>query len=407
MDSIHGRALAQDGPDRRPLLQRLPRRARHQARRGPRLADQPRQRRQDLRQVPRRHRGDLRQERPRPAPGQGRQARAGLHRLPHRPRGRDPAERPLQDGQRPALRQVPPGPPEHYRDTYHGKAMALGKPNVASDVAACYDCHGHHDVLPPSDPGVAALQDQHPGHLPAMSSRRQRRASPNTSRTPTRSTARTTRCCTRSFLVMTALLVGVFAFFGVHTVVWLVRAVYLYLHDSKKFREAKVSTQDGRRMVHPLPAVRALPALPGGHQLPAAGHHRHAAQVLLHRLGQGALPRHRRRGNRPRAAPLRRDRHLPLFRPARGVAGRQVLDAAAARIARPANGQAQPQAALAGALRPGLDDAHLAGLARFRGAQQVVLRQGPQAAVRPLDLLGEVRLLRRVLGRRSSSAPPG
>ena len=36
----------------------------------------------------------------------------------------------------------------HYRDTYHGKAMALGKPNVASDVAACYDCHGHHDVLP-------------------------------------------------------------------------------------------------------------------------------------------------------------------------------------------------------------------------------------------------------------------
>src|SRR5208282_2468603 len=41
---------------------------------------------------------------------------------------------------------------EHYRDTYHGKAMALGKPNVASDVAACYDCHGHHDVLPPSNP---------------------------------------------------------------------------------------------------------------------------------------------------------------------------------------------------------------------------------------------------------------
>jgi hypothetical protein len=40
----------------------------------------------------------------------------------------------------------------HYRDTYHGKAMALGKPNVAPDVAACYDCHGHHDVLPASDP---------------------------------------------------------------------------------------------------------------------------------------------------------------------------------------------------------------------------------------------------------------
>ena len=87
---------------------------------------------------------------------------------------------------------------EHYRDTYHGKAMALGKPNVASDVAACYDCHGHHDVLPPSNPGLASLQGQHPGHLPAMPSRRDDQASPNTSPTPIRSTARIIRCCTRS-----------------------------------------------------------------------------------------------------------------------------------------------------------------------------------------------------------------
>ena len=42
---------------------------------------------------------------------------------------------------------------------------------------------------------------------------------------------------------MTGLLIGVFTFFGLHTVVWLVRAFYLYLHDSKKFREAKVRTQ--------------------------------------------------------------------------------------------------------------------------------------------------------------------
>ncbi len=41
---------------------------------------------------------------------------------------------------------------EGYRDTYHGKAMVLGKPNAAPAVAACYDCHGFHDVLPPSNP---------------------------------------------------------------------------------------------------------------------------------------------------------------------------------------------------------------------------------------------------------------
>jgi thiosulfate reductase cytochrome b subunit len=39
---------------------------------------------------------------------------------------------------------------------------------------------------------------------------------------------------------MTALLVAVFAFFGVHTLFWLVRSIYLFLNDSKTFREAKV-----------------------------------------------------------------------------------------------------------------------------------------------------------------------
>ena len=45
------------------------------------------------------------------------------------------------------------------------------------------------------------------------------------------------------FLAMTGLLIGVFTLFGLHTLIWLVRAIYLYLHDTKKFREAKVETQ--------------------------------------------------------------------------------------------------------------------------------------------------------------------
>jgi hypothetical protein len=48
-----------------------------------------------------------------------------------------------------------------------------------------------------------------------------------------------------TFLFMTSLLVGVFVFFGAHTGAWLFRAGYLYWHDSKTFREAKVSTQTG------------------------------------------------------------------------------------------------------------------------------------------------------------------
>jgi cytochrome b subunit of formate dehydrogenase len=131
---------------------------------------------------------------------------------------------------------------EHYRDTYHGKAIALGKPNVAADVAACYDCHGHHDVLPPSDPAsrlsktniVATCRHCHPGATVGFTQYRPH-ANPLD--------ARNYPALHAVFLGMTGLLVGVFTFFGLHTIAWLIRAIYLYLHDSKTFREAKIRTQ--------------------------------------------------------------------------------------------------------------------------------------------------------------------
>ena len=131
---------------------------------------------------------------------------------------------------------------QHYRDTYHGKAMALGRPNGAFEVAACYDCHGHHDVLPISDPSshlskgniTETCRHCHPGanegftkYLP--------HANPLD--------AKNYPGLHMVFLAMTALLIGVFTFFGAHTLFWLVGSVYLYLHDSKKFREAKVNAE--------------------------------------------------------------------------------------------------------------------------------------------------------------------
>ena len=131
---------------------------------------------------------------------------------------------------------------EHYRDTYHGKAMALGKPNVASDVAACYDCHGHHDVLPPSNPAsrlskaniLATCRQCHPTAQMGFTEYKPHANPLDGKNYPLLHAV---------FLGMTGLLIGVFTFFGLHTLVWLVRAFYLYLHDSKKFREAKVKTQ--------------------------------------------------------------------------------------------------------------------------------------------------------------------
>jgi cytochrome b subunit of formate dehydrogenase len=131
---------------------------------------------------------------------------------------------------------------EHYRDTYHGKAMALGKPNVASDVAACYDCHGHHDVLPPSNPEshlskaniVATCQQCHKGVTIGFTQYKPHANPMDKQNYPLLHAV---------FLGMTGLLIGVFTFFGLHTIVWLFRAVYLYLNDTKKFREAKTKTQ--------------------------------------------------------------------------------------------------------------------------------------------------------------------
>ena len=127
----------------------------------------------------------------------------------------------------------------HYRDTYHGKAMALGQPNVATDVAGCYDCHGHHDVHPVSDPRSRLHTDKivgtcgqcHEG-INVNFTKFQAHANPLDSVNYP--------ILNKVFLFMTALLIGTFSFFGLHTVFWLFRSVYLYLTDSKTFREAIV-----------------------------------------------------------------------------------------------------------------------------------------------------------------------
>jgi cytochrome b subunit of formate dehydrogenase len=133
---------------------------------------------------------------------------------------------------------------EHYRETYHGKAMALGRPNRAAEVAACYDCHGYHDVLPAANPAshlstnniVATCAKCHPGATASFAKYVPHANQMDKANYPE---------FYYVFLFMTTLLASVFVFFGLHTLLWIVRSVYLYLHDSKKFREAKIETQQG------------------------------------------------------------------------------------------------------------------------------------------------------------------
>jgi cytochrome b subunit of formate dehydrogenase/nitrate/TMAO reductase-like tetraheme cytochrome c subunit len=128
-----------------------------------------------------------------------------------------------------------------YQDTYHGKAMALGSPNKAPDVAACYDCHGHHDILPVDDPNSRLSSEHILGTC--------RQCHPNANAGFTKYVAHANPLDGEQypllhgvFLFMTALLIGVFVFFGAHTLLWLSGSIYVYRHDSKRFREIKEQT---------------------------------------------------------------------------------------------------------------------------------------------------------------------
>jgi cytochrome b subunit of formate dehydrogenase len=128
---------------------------------------------------------------------------------------------------------------KHYHETYHGKAMVLGRPNVAPEVAACYDCHGHHNILPGSDPAsplssqniLETCQRCHPGASAGFVGYMPHANPLDRENYPALHLV---------FIFMTLLLISVFTVFGAHTVLWVARSVYLFFNDSKTFHEAKI-----------------------------------------------------------------------------------------------------------------------------------------------------------------------
>jgi Cytochrome c3 len=106
-----------------------------------------------------------------------------------------------------------------YRDTYHGQVTSLG----FARIATCADCHRPHDILPASDPrsAVSSLkraqtcQKCHPGANENFA-RYDPHADPeNRSRNPVLYWASK---------LMKGLLLGVFGFFGIHTLLWVPRS---------------------------------------------------------------------------------------------------------------------------------------------------------------------------------------
>jgi uncharacterized protein with PIN domain len=109
---------------------------------------------------------------------------------------------------------------ETYFDTYHGKVSQLGY----TKTAKCYDCHGAHDILPVSNPAstlsrenvVATCQKCHPGATRRFAGYLTHATHHDPEKYP---------WLFWTFWGMTTLLVGTFTISGLHTLLWLPRAL--------------------------------------------------------------------------------------------------------------------------------------------------------------------------------------
>jgi cytochrome b subunit of formate dehydrogenase len=109
---------------------------------------------------------------------------------------------------------------ETYFDTYHGKVSKLG----GIRTARCYDCHGSHNILAASEPASLLHEDNivetcrscHPGSNARFVQYRPHATHDDRENFPQ---------LYYSFWFMTILLVGTMSFFGIHTVLWLIRTL--------------------------------------------------------------------------------------------------------------------------------------------------------------------------------------
>jgi len=106
---------------------------------------------------------------------------------------------------------------ETYKETYHGKAYMLGD----LDAARCSDCHGAHKILKVDNPNSMV------GYKNIVNTCAQCHPKANLAFTGylTHATHNDNPVLFWSFWGMTTLLVVVFGFFGLHTLIWLPRSL--------------------------------------------------------------------------------------------------------------------------------------------------------------------------------------
>jgi len=115
-----------------------------------------------------------------------------------------------------------------YFETYHGKVFTLG----ATATANCHDCHGSHEILPPTDPRSTLSRENvvetcaqcHTGAHRQFAGYLTHATHHDKDKYP---------FLYWTWLFMTALLVGTFGFFGLHTLLWMPRSFQAMKHGKE------------------------------------------------------------------------------------------------------------------------------------------------------------------------------
>ena len=118
-----------------------------------------------------------------------------------------------------------------YFDTYHGKVSLLG----SGKTAKCSDCHGAHNILPPVYPKsklsrqnvVETCKECHPNSNRKFTGYLSHATHHNKAKFP---------FLFYTFWAMTILLIGTFAFFGIHTLIWIPRSFWQRFKLHKKLK---------------------------------------------------------------------------------------------------------------------------------------------------------------------------
>jgi len=131
---------------------------------------------------------------------------------------------------------------ESYFETFHGKVVKLGY----TEAAKCQDCHGAHDILPPSDLDSHLSRDNIVETCGQCHEASHRRFAGYLTHA-THHDKDKYPFIHYTWLFMTALLVGTFAFFGIHTLLWLPRSIQALKHSRQLRAVQKPGEKQFRR----------------------------------------------------------------------------------------------------------------------------------------------------------------